>query len=285
MTNFTRRNTHRGGRVEKVVMFVATAALLSGCDDDRANNSTAREPIAITESGIEIIDVTRRMDERIVEAVIVAGGEERQVTVQPLLDGPLPSGVTTTLLGSDDRQLERRSYGWDANTGASFVRQESEDGVFEMTQTLAGGRVVEEYRFNHSVLRLEYAQLAPEHYDKITSKYLRGESLDDTTPAVQEFASSLRQFDEFASQLPASLTQQPEDDVIGSLLNDRVFVSTVTGEELAPTALKDMICNFFNTCAAFSCRFFGGSQVCTICLAGSLACLFLEWICTMWCGG
>ena len=285
MTNLTRQDTRAGGRIEKWMVVAAAAALLAGCDDDRANNANTREPVAITQSGIEILSVTRRMDERTVEAVIVAGGEERQVTMEPLLDGPLPSGIVTTVTSRDGETI-RRSYGWDASTGATYIREQSGQDDFELLRTPGAGRVVEQYRYNDIPLRLEFPEMSGEVYDKITSKVLRGESLDAATPGVREFAGAVEQFGEFAVQLPDRMTTSTaEGDLIGSLLTDPVFANAVTGEDVIDLSLKDNICRFFNTCAAFSCRFFGTVQICTICLAGSLACAFLDLLCAMWCAG
>jgi len=275
MTNFTRQNTRTGGRIEKWMVVAAAATLLSGCED-RSNNSNARAPIAITRAGIEIVDVTRRMDRRTVEAVIVAGGEERQVTMKPLLDGPLPSGFTAQLDGGDEI-----AYGWDERSGAVWFLQQSGENHFEMTRIVAQGRVAEEYVINDRSLHLDYADLPASITDKAVNKYVAGESLDGTSPEVVELAGAFAAFEAFAAELPSDMTST-DQSLLNSLLSDPIFAGAITGEDVDPNR-PDGLCKFFNVCAAISCKFIGNVQICTICAAGSLACLFMDWFCYMWC--
>lgn len=275
MTNLTRQHTRTGGRIEKWMVAAAAAALLAGCED-RTNNSSARAPVAITRSGIEIVDITRRMDKRTVEAVIVAGGEERQVTMKPLLDGPLPSGFTAQLDSG-----EEIAYGWDERSGALWFQQQSGDMHFEMTRVVANGRVAEEYVFNDRTLHLDYADLPASITDKAVNKYVAGASLDGTSPEVVELADAFAAFEEFAAELPSDMTST-DQSLLTSLLADPLFASAITGEDVDPNR-PDGICKFFNVCAAISCKFINNIQICTICAAGSLACLFMDWFCYMWC--
>ena len=276
MTNFTKQKTRTGGRIEKLVVFAATAALWSGCNDDSANNSSVREPIAVTESGIEIVEVTRRMEERTVEAVIVIGGEERQVTMKPILDGPLPSGFTAQLDGGD-----HVAYGWSEHSGAIWFQQQSGENHFEMMRAVANGRVAEDYIFNDRSLHLEYVDLPASITDKALNKYAAGESLESASPEVVELADAFSSFESFVADLPAGMTSG-DNDVLASLLSDPNFAVAITGEEPDPNR-PDGLCKFFNVCAAISCKFLNNIQVCTICAAGSLACLFMDWFCYMWC--
>ncbi len=275
MTNLTRQDTRAGGRVEKLMVVAAAAAMLSGCED-RTNNSNAREPVAITQSGIEIVDVTRRMDTRTVEAVIVAGGEERQVTMKPLLDGPLPSGFTAQLDGGDEI-----AYGWDERSGAIWFLQQSGDMHFEMTRSVANGRVAEEYVFNDQTLHLDYADLPASITDKAVNKYVARESLDGTSAEVVELAGAFADFEEFAAELPSDMTST-DQSLLTSLLSDPIFAGAITGEDVDPNR-PDGLCKFFNVCAAISCKLIHNVQICTVCVAGSLACLFMDWMCYMWC--
>ena len=275
MTNLTRQVTRRGGRIEKWMVVAAAAALLAGCED-RANNTNARAPVAITRSGIEIVDVTRRMDERTVEAVIVAGGEERQVTMKPLVDGPLPSGFAAQLDSGDEI-----AYGWDERSGALWFQQQSGDMHFEMTRVVANGRVAEEYVFNDRTLHLDYADLPAAITDKAVNKYVAGASLEGASPEVVELADAFAAFEEFAAELPSDMTST-DQSLLTSLLADPIFAGAITGEDVDPNR-PDGLCKFFNVCAAISCKFINNIQICTICVAGSLACLFMDWFCYMWC--
>lgn len=278
MTNFTKQKTRTGGRIEKLVGFAAAAALWSGCDDDPANNSRAREPIAVTESGIEIVEVTRRMDQRTVEAVIVIGGEERQVTMKPILDGPLPSGFTAQLDGGD-----RVAYGWNEHSGAIWFQQQSGEDHFEMMRAVANGRVAEDYIFNDRSLHLEYADLPAPITDKALNKYAAGASFEQSSPEVVELHNAFSDFEEFAADLPDATTSS-DATLLTSLLADPIFAGAITGEDVHPNR-PDGLCKFFNVCAAISCRIINNVHICTACLAGSLACLFLDWMCSAWCTG
>lgn len=276
MTNLTGQVTRTGGRIEKWMVVAAAAALLAGCDNDRSNNANAREPVAITRSGIEILEVTRRMDERTVEAVIVAGGEERQVTMEPLLDGPLPSGFRAQIDDGDEI-----AYGWDERSGALWFQQQSGENHFEMTRIVAHGRVAEEYVFNNRSLQLDYADLPAAITDKAVNKYVARESLDGASAEVAELAGAFAAFEEFAAELPSDMTST-DQSLLTSLLTDPIFARAITGDDVDPNR-PDGLCKFFNVCAAISCKFINNIQICTICVAGSLACLFMDWFCYMWC--
>ncbi|MCI0452001.1 MAG: hypothetical protein L0Z51_06350 [Candidatus Latescibacteria bacterium] len=260
-------------------------AALAGCEEDRASNADDRKPIAVTASGVEIMEVVRNENERIVEAVVVAGGEERRVTFAPVLDGPLSHGMTAVVSTSRDGGGIEMSFGWDEQSGASWVRQRSGTDSFEFSRVVVQNRVVEDYMFNGRTLQLQYADLPPLILEKATAKYLRGEPLESTSPEVKEFATQLRAFQAFADQLPSAFTS-PNDDsaLLTSLLGDPVFVSTVTKEPAPNSAFRDAVCATFNTCVAVFCRMNPVSHICGVCAAGSLACLFTIWFCTVMCG-
>ncbi len=260
---------------------------LAGCERDHTSNADAKQPIAVTASGVEIMEVVTNENERTVEVAVVAGGEEREVTFAPLLDGPLPFGVSVSLSKSGrnhDVEPVVLALGGDPATGATWVRQQSGDDSLELSQVVVGGRVVEEYTFDGQRLHLEYADLSRVALEDATNKYLRGEPPDGSSDLV-EFAAALREFEGFAAQLPSSETSENADgELLTSLLRDWTFVSAIVGERVTQSR-PDALCRYFNTCAAISCRFFAGTQICTVCVAGSLACMFMDLMCYMWCHG
>ncbi|HXV13968.1 MAG TPA: hypothetical protein VEC56_07155 [Candidatus Krumholzibacteria bacterium] len=266
-------------------MAASILAALAGCGEDRTSNADDRKPIAVTASGIEIMEVKRNEPERIVEAVVVAGGEERQVTLAPVLDGPLPFAVTATIHPAGGRGPVALSYGWDQHSGAAWFQQSSDGETFEMSRVTTQGRVVEEYDFDGHFLRLEYAELPAAVVDKTIEKFHRGESLDASSPDVIELGGAIREFEDFVAQASPYLEAEGEDvELLTSLLGDRVFVEAVVGEDIEP-ARPDAFCRFMNLCAALSCRFIVNPHVCALCTAGSLACLFMDAFCAAWCGG
>jgi hypothetical protein len=257
---------------------------LAGCEGDRTSNADDRKPIGVTASGVEIVEVVRNEKERIVEAVVVAGGEERQVTLAPVLDGPLPSGMTATVRPTGDDGPVELAYGWDEHSGATWFRQDSDGDTIELTRTTVQGRVVEDYVFGDRSLRVVYADLSPVVLDKAIDKHLRGESLDGASPEVVEFAGAMRAFEEFAAQLPSTFASENEDAaLLTSLLADPVFAGAIVGEDVTPNR-PDALCNAFNICAALTCRFLPYPNLCAACAAGVLACMFMDWFCSAWCG-
>ncbi len=272
----------RGGT--SVIAGAALVASLAGCND-RGSNVDAKKPIATTESGVEILEVVKDENARTVEAVIVARGEERRVTMEPLLDGPLPSGFSASLTSSVRDAPTSVAYGWDDASGATWFQQSSGSDTFAMTRIVANGRVSEEYVFNERSLRLEYADLGPTITDKAVNKYIGGESLAGATPDVIELAEAMLQFETFAADLPPTVTTETADgQLLTSLLGDPVFATMVVGDDVTPNR-PDGLCRTFNLCAAVSCRVTPLGWICGVCLAGSLACLFMDWFCYMWCGG
>ncbi len=276
-----RTDTRRGVGAIAGATFVLA---LAGCNEDRASDANAKEPIAVTASGVEIMEVVKREDTRTVEAVVVTGGEERQVTLAPILDGPSVSGVSARVESNGGEPPVELAYGFDEVSGATWFRYATSDYTFTLERVVVGGRVVEDYACDGRSLRLEYADLSPAEADKVIGKYLRGESLASASPNVSEFAEQARAFDEFTGDLPTDLLSSDVDgSLLASLMGDRTFANAVIGNE--PQRRPDGLCRFFNVCAAFSCRLIHNVHVCTVCLAGSLACLFMDFFCTAWCGG
>lgn len=283
-------NWVRRADVRRGTSGIAAAALLcavAGCQD-QASNTGDTQPIAVTESGIEILEVVRDENKRTVEAVVVAGGEERQVTLAPAIDGPLPSGVKVTVnprAGEDPTTL---TYSWDTSSGATWFRQQAGTQHFELTREVTSSRIAEEYVFNDRTIRLEYANLAPRVLDNAVEKFLAGEPLAELDSESLEFVGQLQTFDAFASQLPSgSVLENQDARMLSSLLIDPAFIGVVMGEDAQrylATARADAACSFFNICMAISCRFIINVQVCGVCAAGSLACAFLDFLCFAWCG-
>jgi len=273
-------------RFTSIVVCATVVLALAGCDDDRATDANERQPIAVTASGIAIMEVARDEHARTVEAVVVTGGEERQVTLAPFLDGPLPSGFTATVNVARGEVPTEVAYGWDQSTGATFFRQRTGRDTFDLSLGAVQGRVVEEYAFNGQSVRLEYADLAPVVLNEVVDRYLRGDAMTDASAEVVEFVGELREFEAFAAQVPNAAAPDTEDGaLLKSLLGDPTFASLVAGGEQTTAARPDGLCRFFNTCAAVACKLVGTSHICTVCLAGSLACAFMDLMCSMWCGG
>lgn len=267
------------------VAAVALLCAVAGCED-RASNTGDTQPIAVTESGVEILKVVRDENRRTVEAVVVTGGEERQVTFEPTLDGPLPFGMSARVSPNDGSERIQLAFGWDEHSGAAWVRQTSGDDSLELTRYIVQGRVVEEYVFNGQALLLQYANLSDGSLDKAADMYARGELFESTSPDVVEFGTQIQLFESFAAQLPSSfIVPNSDGELLTSLLGDPVFVSTVTGEFITHDNLKKTLCSSFNTCAAIACRIYPLGTICGVCVAGSLACLFTEWFCLVMCGG
>lgn len=278
LMNWVRRAGVRRGTSGIAMMVFGFA--LAGCDGDQTSNADAKKPIAVTASGVEIMEVVKDETMRTVEAVVVAGGEERQVTFEPLLDGPQQFSVRTAV-ASTDAETTELSFGWDDATGATWVRQSVGDDTFELEHSISNGRVHEAYRFNEQALVLEYADLPADIMSKAVAKYRRGESMNTASADVMELVMQLPAFDAFASQLPAEFTSPGDDgQLLMSLLADPVFTETVLGVRITNNVVSG-ICTRFGQCAAVFCRFLPSSVVCGVCISGVFACIFMEWVCAM----
>lgn len=261
------------------IMGAVLLCAMAGCED-RANNADAKRPIAVTASGVEIMEVFTDEVTRTVEAVVVAGGEERQVTFEPLLDGPQSFALRTVLPSTEAEAIEL-SFGWDNGSGATWVRQSIGGDTFELERSVANGRVYEAYRFNEQTLVLEYADLPADLLSKAVAKYRRGESMNTTSADIVEFVTQLPAFDAFAAELPTEITSPSNDgQLLTSLLADPVFTETVLGVRITDNVVSGL-CTRFGQCAAVFCRFLPNSVVCGVCVSGVFACIFMEWICAM----
>jgi hypothetical protein len=188
------------------------------------------------------------------------------VTFEPLLDGPLPLGITMSARSRDGEETFQVSYGWDHRTGATWMRQQTGEDAFELLRVVTAGRVIEEYACNNRVLRLEYADVPP------------GILLDGGADGI-ELEEQMRKLDGFHARLPASVTTPTaESSLLTSLLADPVFVNTVADRDITSDKTRRM-CNFLGQCAALYCRIYPNSVVCGLCVAGTLACVFVDWIC------
>jgi hypothetical protein len=269
--------------------FAATSFLVAigGCAEDRAANSDAkRPPIAVTAGGVEIMEVVKNEQERTVEAVVVAGGEEKQATFAPLLDGPLPFGMVAALHSKDGDGLVQIAYGWDEPAGANWTRQQIEGDVFELMRTVVDDRVREEYTINGNTLILEYADLAPVAASKATAEFLRGAPNSSQDPEVIEFVEQLRTFDGFTAENPSRLlTANADGQLLSSLLGDPVLASTVFGDEsgMISKSIVGSFCRALVTCMSISCRLSPLSFVCGVCTAGTVACVLFDLYCA-WAG-
>lgn len=270
------------------IVAVALVCTVAGCED-RASNTGDTQPIAVTEGGVEILKVVRDENRRTVEAVVVTGGEERQVTFEPLLDGPLPSGVKMSVTPPSGGETTTLSYAWDSPSQQTWFRQQSGGETFELARANTDRRVVEEYVFNDRLIRLEYADLGPAVLDNAVDAYLRGEANNSPNPDVVEFVQQLQAFEAFFAQLPSTATfENPDARLLTSLLADPAFTGAVVGgnsEAYVTASRPDGVCQFFNVCMAISCRIILNYHICTVCMAGSMACAFMDFFCQMWCGG
>jgi hypothetical protein len=260
---------------------------IGGCAEDRgANSDPKRTPIAVTEGGVEILEVVKNERERTVEAAVVAGGEERQATFAPLLDGPLPFGVVATLSAGDGEELVQVAYGWDDQARSNWTRQQTDDDVFELMRTVEDDRVREEYTINGRTLVLEYADLAPVIASKATAEFRRGAPITSQDPKVIEFVDQLRAFDVFAAENPnLLLTTDADGQLLSSLLGDPVFARTMFGDEAGAISksIVGALCRAFVQCASIGCRVIPASVLCGVCTAGAMACIALDLYCA-WAG-
>jgi hypothetical protein len=275
----------RTGVCRWTVSIAATSflAAIGGCAEDRAANSEPeRTPIAVTAGGIEIMEVVKNERERTVEVVVVAGGEERQATFEPLLDGPLPFGMVATLHSNDEAEVVQIAFGWNEHSGANWTRQQVGGDVFELMRTVADERVREEYALNGKTLVLEYADLAPVVASRATAEFLRGAPNTSQDPEVIEFVEQLRTFDAFAAENPNRLlTADADGELLPSLFGDPVLASTVFGDEpgMISKSIIGATCRALVTCMSISCRLRPGSLGCLLCTAGVSACQFLDLLC------
>jgi hypothetical protein len=192
--------------------------------------------------------------------------------------------MRATVTGSSGAGPIEQSYGWDENSASTWFRQQSDGLTFEFLRVTVQDRVVEEYAFNDRFLRLEYADLPVAIASKTIEKYLRGESLEGASADVVELAGELEEFEAFAAQLPSAPAASEDSALLTSLLGDPVFADAIVGEDVTPNR-PDGLCKSFNLCVAFACRIIVNQYICGVCVAGSLACAFMDWFCYMWCGG
>ncbi len=274
-------------RVEtrRATVCIAVAAWMSaiaGCED-RTSNADTKRPLAVTESGIDIMEVTQHHDQRIVEAVVVAGGEERQVTFEPYLDGPLPFAVVSNITTTDGGSVQL-TMGRDDASGVTYVRQVADGESLELVRSVVGERVFEDYTCNGRFLHVEYNVLPPVVVDKTIAKYRRGESFASASADVAEYAAQLQAFEQFAAEFPQTfLVPNQEGELLTQLMSDPVFVGAVSG--IPNPTRPDELCRTFTFCMALACKILPHPSLCTVCTAGAAACMFMDWFCYMWCGG
>jgi hypothetical protein len=275
--------------VRRATSGVAVATFLcaiGGCAEDRAANSVAkRTPIAVTAEGVEIMEVVKHERERTVEAAVVAGGEERQATFAPLLDGPLPFGMVATLRSTNGDELMQIAFGWNEQTETNWVRGQLDGDVFELTQSVVDERRREEYVINGRPLTLEYPDLSPVLAARAASEFRRGAPTTSEDPDVIEFVDRMREFEAFTANAPSRWLDEDRDGhVLISLLGDPAFAGILhegdTNGAIQPSIIG-ATCRSLTLCASIACRFAPGSLVCSLCWAGATLCAIVDWICSV----
>ncbi len=281
MTSLMKLVRHSGVcRVTSGVVATTVLLAFTGCEDDRASNVETRKPVAITASGVEILEVVKDKAARTVEVAVATGGEEKLVVFEPLLDGPLPSGLRSSLQSADGTESVVVSYSWDDVNGTAWVRQEQGGDVLEISRVAVQDRVVEEYEFNGQPLRLEYADLSDAILSKIADKFRRGEPIDPPTPDVAEYIEQLEMFASFAAQIPPEFARSDGDaQLLGSLLGDGAFAAAIGDHEPSRVTTQG-VCRAAAACAAVACRLWGiGAAVCGVCVSAVMSCVAMTMIC------
>jgi hypothetical protein len=255
---------------------------LAGCAD-KASNSDSAAPLAVTKSGIQILEVERSEALRTVEATIAVAGEERRVAITKLFDGPLASGITARLTNEAGPDAFEFSIAADPATGEMWYRAQAGTDVLTASVHRTGARVYESYEINGDRFDVDYPALPPEQMQKAFARYRSGTLGQAVDADLQEINGKLSAFESFASahEVPA-FSGSGDGAVLASLLGDPAFAGLVSGDPIDPQRVDGLdyrTCLALSWCVTFSCAIPQFWWLCVPCSGGLIGCIIMEVIC------
>jgi hypothetical protein len=280
MMSLTKWRSARVCRIVGLWAAVSTGMLPLGCAD-RASNSDAETPVAVTGDGVRIVRVERNEAARTIAADVEAAGTVRTVTVRPLDAGPLPTGLTARIDGSAEGAFEM-SVAWDAATGTVWMRQSASSDVLVVSRAVQSGRVHETCELNGNRVDMDYPEMPDEQIDKAIARWRHGD-LDLAPPGIRELGDGLAQLDAMAAEYAqTSLATSTERGLLLSLWNDPVFAGAISGEPVDPLRWENparALCGYLALCMSISCRM--NLPVCGFCTTGVISCLIVHVACAV----
>ncbi len=265
-----------------IIMLVLIITLINvpGCYD-------SQEPVGgqnVLDSGnIEVIEYTRDKAGKNFHAKIVSQGKTRKVVIKPVETSPSGVAVSARILNEHGGLLYHIELSWSADGRGVWFRESTNSDVLTASISKRNNRVYEKYNINGEILAFNYPELEDAAMDKIFSRYMHGQPLD-SSPEVIEIAEKLAVFDAFYSpHADNSLHDNPDGELLMSVLNDAAFANLVTSEDGDPRRIKDplkRICWGALTCAGFKCQYGGwANPVCVTCAGTAVSCIVAEIAC------
>jgi hypothetical protein len=269
--------------INGLLSLMLVAAVLSpapGCSRSEAPvSSTARENI----KGIEIVKAVRDESRRVFRAEIARNNESRNVIITRADEAPLPLAMKAEIRDEKGNMLYRIELAFPPGQDGIWFLEQTASDMLTASISRTSDRVYERYEINGDKLAIDYPRLDDEAMDKIVARYLRGEALD-SAPEVEEVGARLADFGAFYERhLGNTLNNNPDGELLMTLLNDQSFADLVTGNQQSPQLIKDRLkrtCWAAVTCASFKCKLGGlANPLCDACAGVAAACIIAEIAC------
>jgi len=243
----------------------------------------ADSPVYEKGGSIEIVDVTRDETKKIFRARVLRNDESRNIAITRADGAPFPGAMSAETRDDEGNLLYRIEMAMIPGEDALWFLEQTETDVLTAYIRRTRDRVYERYDINGETLEIDYPRLEDAAMDKIVARYLKGEELN-STPEVEEVAARLAEFDAFYSpHIGNSLHDNPDGELLVTLLSDPSFAGLVTGEELDPQLIKDRTkraCWAALTCTGFKCKLGGlANPLCDACAGVAVACIIAEIAC------
>lgn len=248
-----------------------------------------QEPVnerkTLDNGAMEIVEYTRDKTGKNFQAKIVSQEKTRILVIKPVETSPSGIAASAKILDEQNGLLYHIELSTTVDGRGVWFRESTNSDVLTASISKKNNRVYESYNINGETLMFDYPELEDAAMDKIFSKYMQGDPLD-SSPEVIEIAEKLAEFDAFYTPHAGnSLHNNPDGEMLMSVLNDAVFANLVIGSDGGggPELIKNplrRVCWAAWTCTGFKCRFGGwANPVCVACAGTAVACIMAEIAC------
>ncbi len=277
-----------------LVAVAVTAALLAGCQGQRKDPlrpSNAAESVFSSPHGpVTVLALARDEEEKTIDAMISVGGRVRNLSIRSLETISLPVGVLAELKGPAGSPLVSIEIAWDSREPDNvWFRETTALDALEVSILRTRRGIREEYKANGETFAVEYStrlfELRRERWSRTINVGVEEGELQD----IAGSPAQVKAFEEYyARHVGSTLHENPDGEVLASLINDEEFAAFLVGRPSAAehagaeggycadhiedkTAIR--ICAIASVCSVTKCLLGGWANfICVACGGTSLAC-------------
>lgn len=275
-----------------LISIVVLLALILNCSEDPSLPVDSAGRVLDLPSGPLVVErISRDEHTRVISATLLSGSVARQLTIEPVAEGPLVDGLTAELTDVTGL-LYRVSIAWDPDDpDRIWFREQTTTDVMTVSAGSSGDRVFEEYDTNGDVYRVDVPALDDETRRRVIGHSRSGWQPED--PEHVELVGSYADFEVYYNRhANNSLHDNPDGEVLVETLLNEQFAALAVGAAVQPVDGKDneqpgkisdrarKICVGAGICARFKCMAGGWvNPLCVACGGTSIACTFATVAC------